>query len=129
TCMNHTQKPNAAIVGVGPGNGAAIARNFAAAGYAVALLARSTRFTKLLAKELPNAQAIVCDVSDSASINQAFDSIEAEMGPIHTLVFNAGSGIWGSIEETDAEAFETSWRINALGLFNCSQRVMGAMKA
>ena len=37
-----TQKPVCAVVGVGPGNGAAFARRFAAEGYAVALLARST---------------------------------------------------------------------------------------
>jgi len=35
-----TQKPVCAVVGVGPGNGAAFARRFAAEGYAVALLAR-----------------------------------------------------------------------------------------
>src|SRR5882672_3584506 len=35
-------KPVCAVVGVGPGNGAALARRFAAEGFAVALLARRT---------------------------------------------------------------------------------------
>jgi NAD(P)H-hydrate repair Nnr-like enzyme with NAD(P)H-hydrate epimerase domain len=48
-----TQKPVCVVVGVGPGNGAAFARRFAAEGYAVALLARSTGLTSGLAKELP----------------------------------------------------------------------------
>ena len=50
-----TQKPVCAVVGVGPGNGAAFARRFAAEGYAIALLARSTGFTSRLAYELPLA--------------------------------------------------------------------------
>ena len=39
------QKPVCVVVGVGPGNGSAFARRFAAEGYAVALLARSTGLT------------------------------------------------------------------------------------
>ena len=36
------EKPICAVVGVGPGNGAALARRFAAGGYAVALMARGS---------------------------------------------------------------------------------------
>ncbi len=39
-------KPVCVVIGVGPGNGAALARRFAAEGYAVALLARSTGFSE-----------------------------------------------------------------------------------
>ena len=45
--------PVCAVVGVGPGNGEAIARRFAADGYAVALMARRTELTGQLAAELP----------------------------------------------------------------------------
>lgn len=54
-------KPVCAIVGVGPGNGAAYARRFASNGYQVA---RSYDFTKGLAEEIGNARAYVCDVTD-----------------------------------------------------------------
>jgi NAD(P)-dependent dehydrogenase (short-subunit alcohol dehydrogenase family) len=49
--MSETKKRVCAVVGVGPGNGAAFARRFAAEGYAVALLARSTELTGALAKD------------------------------------------------------------------------------
>src|SRR5450631_476049 len=57
-----TQTPVCAVVGVGPGNGAAFARRFVAEGYAVALLARGTGLTSRLANELPMARAYACDV-------------------------------------------------------------------
>ena len=39
--MTDTKKPVAVVAGAGPGNGAALARRFVAAGYAIALLARN----------------------------------------------------------------------------------------
>lgn len=127
--MNINSKPVAAVVGVGPGNGATIARAFSKAGYAVALLARHTRFTAPLAAELQVAQAIACDVTDAASVMDAFASIESGLGAVDTLVFNAGSGVWGSVEEIEADDFEANWRINAFGLFACAKRVIPSMKA
>jgi NAD(P)-dependent dehydrogenase (short-subunit alcohol dehydrogenase family) len=55
-----TKKPVCVVVGVGPGNGSAFARRFAAEGYAVALVARSTGLTSTLAQELPVARAYPC---------------------------------------------------------------------
>jgi len=55
-----------AVVGVGPGNGAAFAHRFASEGYAVALLARSTELTAKLASTLPDARAYSCDVTDAS---------------------------------------------------------------
>ena len=57
-----------AVVGVGPGNGAAIARRFAEAGYKVALLARTLDFTSALAEELDGAIAVACDVTSEADV-------------------------------------------------------------
>lgn len=117
-----------AVVGVGPGNGAAFARRFARDGYRVALLARSTELTSALAKELPDARAYACDVSDAASIARAFAAIREQQGEVEVLVYNAGSGTWGSVETIDAAGFESSWRVNALGALLTSKEVIPAMK-
>ncbi|HEX3596162.1 MAG TPA: SDR family NAD(P)-dependent oxidoreductase [Polyangiaceae bacterium] len=122
------KKPVCAVVGVGPGNGAAFARKFANQGYAVALLARSTDFSSELAKSLPGARAFACDVSDAASVSGAFAAVREQLGEPSVLVYNAGSGVWGSIEDIDASAFEASWRVNTLGAFLVSKEVIGAMK-
>lgn len=121
-------KPVCAVVGIGPGNGRALARRFAAAGYELALLSRRTDFSATLAAELGDARAYECDVADAASVSWVFQRIPAELGEVDVLVFNAGSGTWGSVEEISPEAFETAWRINALGLLLTAQAVVPAMK-
>jgi NAD(P)-dependent dehydrogenase (short-subunit alcohol dehydrogenase family) len=117
-----------AIVGVGPGNGAAFARRFAAEGHRVALLARGTEFAQHLASTLPNARAYTCDVSDAASVESAFAGIRRDLGEVAVLIYNAGSGTWGTVEEVTPAAFEASWRVNALGALLVSKQVIPAMK-
>jgi NAD(P)-dependent dehydrogenase (short-subunit alcohol dehydrogenase family) len=123
-----TKKKVCAVVGVGPGNGAALGRRFATEGYAVALLARTDATSGPLAAALPDARAYACDVTDAAAVTRAFDAIERGMGPVHTLVYNAGSGVWGTIEEIDAAALESAFRVNALGLLLTAKRAIPSMK-
>jgi NAD(P)-dependent dehydrogenase (short-subunit alcohol dehydrogenase family) len=127
--MEVRMKPVCAIVGVGPGNGAALARRFASEGYAVALLARSRETSESLAAELGDARAFACDVADGASVKTAFAAIRAELGEVDVVAYNAGSGTWGTIDDLTSQAFEASWRVNALGLFLVAQEVIPAMKA
>ena len=121
-------KPVCVVAGVGPGNGAALARRFHAEGYAVALLARSTAVTADLARELDEARAYACDVGDERSVAETFAAVAREMGAVAVLVYNAGSGVWGTIEEVAAKDFEQSWRVNALGAFLTAKQVVGPMK-
>jgi NAD(P)-dependent dehydrogenase (short-subunit alcohol dehydrogenase family) len=124
-----TLKPVCAVVGVGPGNGAALARRFAKEGYAVALLARSTDTSAPLAASLADSRAYACDVTDAPAVARTFEAIEREMGPVRTLVYNAGPGTWGTVEEIDAAALEGALRVNAMGLLFVSQKVIPQMKA
>jgi NAD(P)-dependent dehydrogenase (short-subunit alcohol dehydrogenase family) len=123
------RKPVCAVVGVGEGNGAALARAFAEAGMAVALLARRTEFTSDLAQGLPDARAYVCDASDPTSVASAFAAIRDEMGDPATLIYNAGSGVWGDVESISSDDFESAWRVNAYGALAASREVIPAMKA
>ena len=118
----------AAVAGVGPGNGAAIARRFAAAGYKVAMLARNRDGLDDLARETA-AVAYACDVTSPQSVATAFAAIRAELGEVETLIFNAGSGVFADVEHITPAEFEASWRVNAYGALLCSQQVIPAMKA
>ena len=124
-----TIKKVCVVVGVGPGNGAALCRRFAKEGYAVALLARTTGTNEPLAASLADARAYRCDATDAASVADVFEAIEREMGPVHTLVYNAGSGTWATVEDLDPAALEGAFRVNALGLLLAAQRVIAPMKA
>jgi NAD(P)-dependent dehydrogenase (short-subunit alcohol dehydrogenase family) len=121
-------KPVCVIVGVGPGNGGSFARRFALEGYQVALLSRRTDFTMELAKEIDDARAYSCDVTDPVLIESTFASICTEMGEIDILIFNPGAGIWKTVEESTPEEFEQSWRVNAMGGFLVSKQVIPFMK-
>src|SRR5882672_3885353 len=108
------EKPVCAVVGVGPGNGAAFARRFTAEGYQVGLLARSVDFSQKLARDLPDAAAYACDVTDPSSVAQAFGEIQKRQGEVDVVIYNAGSGTWGSVDEVGGAEFESAWRVNAL---------------
>ena len=126
--MADDKPPVCAVVGVGPGNGEAFARRFAADGYAVALMARRAELTAKLAAELPRAKAYACDVSEAASIEAAFAAMRADLGDVDALIYNAGSGVWGNVEEVKAEDLERSWRVNTLGLFLAARQAIPAMR-
>lgn len=120
--------PVCAIVGAGPGNGAAFARKFAREGYRLALMSRSGEEAGKLENELWAARFFPCDVAEPRSAQAAFDAVRREMGDVDTLIYNAGSGIWGNVEEVSAEDFEQCWRVNALGAFIALRQVIPAMK-
>ncbi len=122
------KKPVCVVVGIGPKTGAALVRRFAAEGYAVALLSRRLDYSKQLAAEVESAKAYACDITDSAAVATVFSTVVEEMGAVDILVYNAGSGVWGTVEEISAADFEQSWRVNALGAFLATQQVIPAMK-
>ncbi len=121
-------KPVCVVVGVGPMNGTSFARRFAEEGYSVALLSRKTEYSRKLAAEIDSAKAYACDVTDPSAVESAFASAAADLGQIDVLVYNAGSGVWGNIEELSADDFEQSWRINTMGAFLASKQVIPSMK-
>lgn len=116
------------IVGFGPGNGAAFAERFAKAGYTLALLSRTTTLSKPFADKLKNAYAYECDVSNHQDIEKTFNQIQHDLGNIDVVIYNAGSGQWGSVDEITLADFESNWRVNTFGLLCVSQHVIPAMK-
>lgn len=124
-----SRPPVCAVVGVGPGNGAAFVRRFADEGYLVAMIARSGDVMANLAAEIAASRPYMADVSDAGSLENAFGKIEDELGPVDVLVYNAGKGVWGSAEEVSAADFEACWRVNALGAFIAARCVIAGMKA
>lgn len=121
-------KPVCAIVGIGPGNGQAFARRFGAAGYALALLSRTTGFASELAAEIGDAKAYACDVSDAAEVANVLSRAARELGDVDTLIYNAGAGVFGTFDEVDDAGFELCWRVNVMGLLACTRAVIGPMQ-
>jgi len=124
-----TKRPVCVVVGIGPGNGAAFARRFHREGYALALVSRSEEHTAPLVAELAGARAFACDAGDPESVKRAFEAIRGTLGDPAVVVYNAGSGTFGTFDDVSVADLESSWRVNTLGLFAVAKEVVPAMQA
>jgi short-subunit dehydrogenase len=81
-----------AIIGAGPGLGAAVALRFGRQGFDVALISRTQDHVDSLAAELGNqgvtAQGFAADVRDPAALIAALDSATETLGPIEVLQYS-----------------------------------------
>ena len=121
----------AAVVGVGPGLGAAISRRFAREGFRVALLARSEGSTTPVREEIERsggeALAVEADATDAASVAGAFQRVRSSLGDPEVFVYNAGAFRMGGIMEISPEDFDACFRANCAGAFYAAQQVVPAM--
>jgi NAD(P)-dependent dehydrogenase (short-subunit alcohol dehydrogenase family) len=116
-----------AVVGVGPGNGESLVRRFAEEGYRVAAMARHEDKLEELVGGIAGVEVFGCDATDEASVDGAFDRVVEQLGEVDTLLYNAGTGVWGKLMEVEADDLEMSWKVNTLGLFHCARKVVPAM--
>jgi 3-oxoacyl-[acyl-carrier protein] reductase len=75
----------------------------------------------------PECRFVACDVSDEASVDQAFSTVESEMGPASILVNNAGILRALTIEETALDDWNAILSVNLTGAFLCARRALPAM--
>jgi NAD(P)-dependent dehydrogenase (short-subunit alcohol dehydrogenase family) len=115
------------VVGFGPGNGSSLATRFAKEGYRVALLSRDDGKLQEGEKKIPGSKGFPCDIANPTSGRAAFAKVRAEFGAVDTLVFNAGSGVWGSLDEIDDKALSDSLAVNAVGLLVAAKQVVPDM--
>jgi len=120
--------PICAIIGLGPGNGASLARRFDEAGYRLALLSRSQDYLATLAREIGQGERFEYDAVDPKYPARVFPEISRRLGPVDTLVYNAGAGAFGSLDDIDEDDFERAWRVNAYGLFAAARQVVPQMR-
>lgn len=124
-------QPCTAIVGAGPGLGAALAGRFACEGHSVALLTRSSGHRESIIAGIRadggNAHGYDCDASKPESVAAAFEQVRATLGDPEVLVYNAGLFTVGGLLELSPAAFENAWRVNCFGAFLAAREVVPAM--
>lgn len=116
------------IIGVGPGNGEALARRFSEGGYQVAMLARSRAYLESLARQIPNTHTYEYDATEWRNVDATFQAIEQDLGPVSALLYNAGSGVFKNVEEASLEDFEATWRINVHGLVAATKAALPQLR-
>lgn len=116
------------VTGASRGIGAAIARECAARGARVTLVARSAGPLKELAAEL-GGHAHPADLSDAAAIAGLAARIEETSGPIDVLVNNAGVDVAGGFADLTADDLERLIRLNVLAVTELTRQVLPGMIA
>jgi len=103
------------VTGASRGIGAALARQFAAKGARLALVARDETALETLSSELGGVAEVVCaDLSVEADRIRAMDEARAKLGPIDVLVNNAGRGLYGSVETLEPEQLRSTFELNVV---------------
>jgi NAD(P)-dependent dehydrogenase (short-subunit alcohol dehydrogenase family) len=100
------------VVGVGDGLGSAIARAFAAEGFAVCMTRRPRHLEQLqaLADQI-GGRAYGVDARSEEEMVALFETIEREVGPLEVVVFNIGANVRFGIRETTARVFHKVWEM------------------
>lgn len=111
------------VTGGNRGIGFSIAEEFVARGHRVAVTARSGEGPK-------GTLTVVADVTDSASVDEAFTTIEAELGPVEVVVANAGITRDTLLMRMSDDDFESVVDTNLTGAFRVVKRASkGMLKA
>jgi 3-oxoacyl-[acyl-carrier protein] reductase len=108
------------VTGGNRGIGLAIARAFAAQGDRVAVTHRGSGAPDGLF-------GVQCDITDSAAVDAAFGTVEAELGPVEVLVANAGITDDTLLLRMSEDQFTRVLDTNLTGAFRCAKRASSKM--
>jgi len=75
----------------------------------------------------PDTLGLLCDVGDSAAVNEMIRTVEETLGPIDILVNNAGISRENLVPRIRDEEWDTLFRVNLDGVFYCCRAVSRGM--
>ncbi|NKB54842.1 MAG: SDR family NAD(P)-dependent oxidoreductase [Alphaproteobacteria bacterium] len=130
--MRDLENKTAIVTGASRGIGAATARELAARGAAVLLLARSSSEIQTIAAEIREAggqaEAMRCDVTAYADVEAAVTHCRAAFGRVDILINNAGLiEPIARLAESDPVAWVTAADVNYKGVYHGLRAVFPAM--
>ena len=105
----------ALLVGAGDAIGAAVARRFAEGGYKVCIARREAAKSQALVDELNaagcNVRVFSTDAREEKNVQELFERVEKEVGPIDVCLFNAGANVGKPLLETTEKLFFRAWQL------------------
>ncbi|ORB31381.1 SDR family NAD(P)-dependent oxidoreductase [Mycolicibacterium parafortuitum] len=117
----------AVVTGASSGIGADLARELAARGHGVTLVARREDRLRALADELSSSvrvEVIACDVGDADARAGLFPEVERRGLTVDILVNNAGIGTIGFVAESTPEAEIAQVRVNVEAVIDLTTRAV-----
>ncbi len=122
----------AIVTGGASGIGQAIVESFVQGGAFVHILDINEKAAQNVAEQLTNGLERAawqrCDVSNQQEVKDVFCTIGAN-SPIHILVNNAGIAHVGKLENTAEADFDSVFRVNVKGVYNCMHAAIDYLKA
>ncbi|MFR9800916.1 SDR family oxidoreductase [Pseudonocardia sp. RS010] len=124
---------NVVVTGGTAGVGRAAVREFAEAGYDVAVLARGAAGLKAAEEDIraagrKKALAIPTDVADTEAVERAAQQVEDELGPIDVWVNVAFSGSLAYFWDTTDEEYRRMTEVTYLGQVNGTRAALARMR-
>lgn len=116
------------VTGGGGGIGAAMVREFGAAGDRVVACDISLPSAEAAVAGMSSAAARRLDVADEHDVDTVLGQIIADYGAIDVLCNNAGIGCWTNLEDTTIEAWDHTMGVNIRGMFLCARGVVPGMR-
>jgi uncharacterized protein len=125
--------PIALITGASKGLGEDFARQLAAKGYNLVLVARSQDKLEALAAELTTkhgikAEAIAADLTQPQACQKVFDQVQAMDWAIDLLINNAGFGDYGEFGTCDGSSQTSMVQLNVQALVDLTHLVLPGMQ-
>lgn len=132
--MSRLQGKTVVITGASSGLGMEIAKQTAAEGARLILLARRQERLEEVKETLSrtfsaDVRIYSVDISKKAEVEKVFSQMLEEVSAIDILINNAGFGIFSEAHEARWEETEAMFKVNVLGLIACTQMVIPHMKA
>ncbi|MBL8317493.1 MAG: 2-hydroxycyclohexanecarboxyl-CoA dehydrogenase [Burkholderiaceae bacterium] len=119
------------VTGGGGGIGGATCRRFGAEGARVAVLDLNNESAEQVAAAIRDAggtaQAMVCDITERASVDAAIRGVQNQLGPIDVLVNNAGWDVFRPFTKTEPAQWERLIAINLTGALHMHHAVLPGM--
>jgi NAD(P)-dependent dehydrogenase (short-subunit alcohol dehydrogenase family) len=121
-----------AITGAAGGIGRELCRHFAGEGAAIAALDSTEAVHEVVAalrRDGAGAEGAIADIRDAPLVARAFAGFADALGPVDTLINNAGATDAPSLRETTPESWQRHVDVNCNGAFNCVHAVLPDMRA
>jgi NAD(P)-dependent dehydrogenase (short-subunit alcohol dehydrogenase family) len=115
------------ITGAGSGLGRALARRLAGEGDTQFLMGRSREKLERAARELPDARAIACDVTEPRSVAAAFAEVAEQRQRLDVLINNAGVFEPSRIDQASDAHIRSLLDTNLAGPVYCSRAALAMM--